>query len=236
VNEQKLAFLRLLADRAAMANERARGQAAAEHDGISPEEAKQLVTDALRRQLVGKQLKSSDRGMKVLVGLLSLDEVFPSFPPSETEINRAIERSNVDYATFQAVRMLVVLGFPESFASLRSWRRSLMAGILTEPPLPKGPSRFRDAQRNMILISQIHELEKLGFSPTRGAKKNGVYTSGCDIVAAAVSGVCQIMTYEAIEAVWKSRSVLIKPEILALMLQEAITGSQVYSGEGPPDE
>lgn len=186
------------------------------------EEARKIVAEVLKKVLFDTPKKSADLGMKTLHGLLSLEKVFPGIKPSEAEIDLAIAKSKADYTTFQALRMLVVLGYPQQFAALRAWERALKADLLVEPPAPKGPSVYRDTHRNMALVSQLRQLEQLNFKPTRSEKKSKFFISGCDIVAGAMKDVGHAMSYSTVETIWKNRNTAPAPNILASMLKQAI--------------
>lgn len=225
MNNTNLKPLELFADRLEMGIERKWADMIGPNETIAPEKARQLVANVLRQQLLEIQLKSTDRGTKAYHGLLALEEVFPNIAPNEHEVDLAIARANHDYATFQALRILVVLGFPDRFVALRHWDTALKADLLTEPPIPKGPSVFRDAQRNMIIISQIEQLKQVRFRPTRSEKKDKALTSGCDIVSGAMTDVGRAMSYSAVESIWKNREKLPQPKTLGELLVQAATGT-----------
>lgn len=225
MDNECLKFLGLLADRVEMGIERNWADRIGPNETIAPEKAQQLVANILRQQLVDTQLKSTDRGVKAFYGLLALQDVFPNIPPNEHEVDHAIARANQDYVAFQALRMLLVLGYSKSFGALQAWDRALKADLLTEPPAPKGPSALRDAQRNMVIISQIKQLERLRFKPTRSEKKNKVLISGCDIVSGAMADIDRAMSYSTVETIWKNRGKLPQPKALANMLIQALGGA-----------
>jgi hypothetical protein len=233
VDDEKLNFLKLFADRAEMGIERKWANSIDPNEAMTPEKAQQIVATVLREQLIDKPLKSKDPGAKVLHGLLAIDEVFHTLQPSESEIDLVIARAGEDYTAFQALRMLVVLGFPQHFVALRKWDMALKTDLLTEPPAPKGPSIFRDAQRNMVVISQIQQLELLKFNPTRGEKKNKAFNSGCDIVSRAMADVGRALGYGAVESIWKKRDKLPAPQTLASMIVQALVGAPESRDEKP---
>jgi hypothetical protein len=233
VDDEKLNFLKLFAERAEMGNEREWANNIDPNESIAPEKAQQIVATILRKQLIDTPLKSTDRGAKALHGLLAIEEVFHTLQPPESEINLVIAKADEDYTSFQALRTLVTLGFPQHFVALRKWDMALKQDLLTEPPAPKGPSVFRDAQRNMVVISQIQQLELLKFEPTRGEKKNKALNSGCDIVSRAMADVGRALSYSAIESIWKNRNKLPTPHAIAGMLVQAIKGVTDSKSEKP---
>tara|TARA_R110002051_G_scaffold320982_1_gene407466 strand:+ start:1640 stop:2350 length:711 start_codon:yes stop_codon:yes gene_type:complete len=225
MNNERMKFLGLFADRVEMRIELDWADTIGPNETIAPEKARQLVANVLRQQLVDTQLKSSDSGMKAFYGLMALEVVFPGIAPNAREVDLVIARANEDYVAFQALRMLVVLGYPKSFVALQAWDRDLKADLLTEPPAPKGPSVLRDAQRNMIIISQIKQLERLRFKPMRSEKKNKSPISGCDIVSGAMADIDRAMSYSTVETIWKNRDKIPQPKTLANMLIQGLVGS-----------
>lgn len=224
MDNERQNFLEQFAERVEMGIERNWANSIEQKQIVASEEAQQIVANVLKHQLLSNTLKSTDLGMKVLHGLLALEEVFPALAPSENDIDLAIARAKDDYTTFQALRVLIVLGFPQNFVVLRAWERALKADLLTEPPVPKGPSVFRDAQRNMLIISQIKQLEQLNFKPTRSEKKNKALVSGCDIVSRAMGDIGRGMPYSTIETIWKNRDKIPRPKTLAVLLSQATVG------------
>lgn len=214
-----------IADRVKMKNARRWADTLDPNETVTSEKAQHIVANILRQQLIDVKVKSADTGAKILHGFLALEDVFPSVTPNEREVDIAIARANDDYPTFQALRVLVLLGYPQHFVALRAWDRALKADLLTEPRVPKGPSVFRDAQRNMIIISQIKQLERLNFKPTRSEKKDKALISGCDIVSDAMADINRSMSYSAVETIWKNRDKLPQPETLANMLIQALVSA-----------
>ncbi|TCP41350.1 hypothetical protein EV662_10596 [Rhodovulum marinum] len=170
--------------------------------------------------------------MSIHIGMLELQGVFPSLPspPSEAEVVDAIERSSTDYKTFQALRLSARLGFSDQYPALKAWERDLISGLVNEPPLPKGPSNARDAQRNMLIVSQIRQLDVAGFKPMRN-EATSARTSGCDIVADVMTDLGNPMTYSAVEAVWKNRDKAPQPKFLADLLVEGVLRKLPDQGE-----
>jgi len=233
LDDERLKFLELSTNRLEKGIQRNWANSIDPNEAIAPEKAQQIVATILREQLIDMPRKSTELGMKAFHGMLMLQELFPTLEPSDSEIALAIARAKDDYSTFQALRMLVVLGFAEHFVALRGWNRDVMADLVTEPPAPKGPSVFRDTHRNMIVISQIQQLELLKFKPMRSDKKNDAPISGCDIVAGAMTDVGRAMSYSAVESIWKNRNQLSPPQILARMLKQAIVGGVEGKSEKP---
>ena len=200
-----------------------------EHDAsseLTANEAREKVTELFRDQLTDG-IGAKDPGGNAFAGLLSLQTAFPSLPrpPSDDEILHAIERSKADYYAFQALRILAHLQIAPRSAALKTWEQNALLGLICEPPFPKGPSPFRDAHRNMLIISQIEQLEHAGFKPTRNKQQNvdsEAHESGCDIVADSLSSLGQGMSYAAVERVWKNREKQPRLDILATLITHAI--------------
>lgn len=193
---------------------------------LTANEAREKVAELFRTQLFDG-VGAKDPGAKTFAGMLSLQTAFPSLPrpPSDDEILHAIERSKTDYYAFQALRILARLQIAPQSAALKTWEQNVLLGLIDEPPLPKGPSAFRDAHRNMLIISQIEQLEHAGFKPTRNKQRNvdsEAHESGCDIVADSLSSLGQGMSYAAVERVWKNREKQPRLDILATLITHAI--------------
>ncbi len=225
MDDDRMNFLKLVADRGELGIERNWAQNIDPNGIVTPEKAQRIVATILSKQLINTPLKSTDRGAKVLHGLLAIEEVFHTLQPSESEIDLVIAKSENDYTAFQSLRMLVTLGFPQHFVALRKWNTALKADLLTEPPAPKGTSVFRDAQRNMVIISQIQQLKLLKIDPYRTEMKNKAFNSGCDIVSRALADVGRARSYYAVESIWKNRNKFPTPQTLASMLVQAIVGA-----------
>jgi hypothetical protein len=231
MDNELLKLQRLFADRLEMGIERDWADRIGPNETIAPEKARQLVADVLRQQLIDTQPKSTDPGMKASYGLLALEDVFPGIAPNEHEVDLAIARANDDYVAFQALRMLVVLGYSKSLGALQAWDRALKADLLTEPPAPKGPSVLRDVQRNMVIVSQIEQLERLRFKPTRGAKQNKALSSGCDIVSGAMEDIGRAISYSTVETIWKNRDKIPQPKTIGNMLIQTLFGAPEGNNE-----
>jgi hypothetical protein len=183
-------------------------------------EAQQKVVAALKGQLQPKP-SSKDVSAKLYEGLLSLDTYFENIPPTENQIQTVIEKSQSDYRAFQALRAFAFLKVSPNSPTIKNWQDSLQLGLLTEPKMPRGPSPFGNAHRNMLIISQIKQLEALGWDPTQNNATKG-NNSGCGIVAAAMSELGHTMTYEAVENVWKKRNEFVKLAYLKTLTEHAL--------------
>ncbi|UYV37392.1 hypothetical protein N4R57_21020 [Rhodobacteraceae bacterium D3-12] len=185
---------------------------------LTKEEATKFVAKVLSEQLT-QTLGSKDPGSNIMRGLLVLQDVFKTLPPSEEDIVRTIECSQHDYHAFWALRFLATLKIAPNSTALQRWQSSFLSGAINEPPLPKGPYRDRDAHRNMLIVSQIKQLEQIGFRPTRNDASTH-QNSGCDIVADALQSLGKGMSYSAVERVWKERDKLPQPKYIADLLIE----------------
>lgn len=189
---------------------------------LSAEEACNKVAVVFERQSLNR-MNSKDLGAKVHDGILGLQVVFKSLPPTEDEICDAIVRSKSDYMAFQALRVLALLKFAPESAALKAWHTSLTGGLAMEPALPKGPSQFRDVHRNMLIVGQIRQLQKCGFHPTRNEATDHS-ASGCDIVADALATIGSNLSYSAVERVWKNRDAGLQYDYIAELCAEALKG------------
>lgn len=227
MDESKTTFIELLNSALSRAAERT-WSTETEQVTLTADDAIGAVAQVFENQLVG-QMTAKTQGAEFFVGVLSLEHVFSSIPPTENEILHAIDRSSDDYYTFQALRILARLRIPPDSVALKRWSDDLISGVVKEPSLPKGPSACRDAHRNMLIVSQLKELNRAGFGPTRNAQRSSdslTGSSGCDIVAVALGRIGHAMSYEAVERVWKKRDKQPKPEHFAKLLLKATRSSQ----------
>ena len=237
MSDQQPDLLELIAQRIGAKDDRAWAERL---DGaeLTRQEAVGKVTEILREQLVRLSGGSKSLGMNGFLGLLWVEEAFPSLPslPTKDEVEIAIEQSNTDYKTFQALRILARLEYSEIYPALKTWEKDLISGLKIEPRMPKGPSTFRDAQRNMLLVSQVRQLRIAGFKPTRNEVTSS-HTSGCDIVAEAMTEIGHTMTYAAVEAVWKKRDTIIpRPKLLVALLQKSVLGALPSQIDNPSEK
>lgn len=226
MDRTKLEFFNLLLARLEAASER-RWYETRLSPELTAQEAQGKVSEVFKNQLL-EGISPKSPGGNVVIGLCDLQMVFPSLPPSEDEVIDAITRSQDEYYVFQALRLLARLKIAPDSKALKTWERNLLSGLISEPPLPKGPSPYRDAHRNMLIVSQIEQLQMAGFKPMRNMQRsvNGTTVpSGCDIVAEALASVGRaMMTYQAVALVWKKRKEQPKPEYLAELMTQATLG------------
>lgn len=225
MDENGIKFLELLQSSLKRASERDWNKRFTKPD-LTAEDVVEDVTSILKSQLENG-IGAKSYGVEVVSGLFSLQVVFSSIPPSEDEIVHAIDRSKYDYYTFQALRVLARLEVSLASDSLKTWKNDFLSGLIKEPPLPKGPFLYRDAHRNMLIISQIKQLERAGFAPTRNIQRgphSDAHASGCDIVAAALSRAGHAISYEAVERIWKKREEQPQAEYIRDLIFEAIIG------------
>jgi hypothetical protein len=74
----------------------------------------------------------------------------------------------------------------------------------------------------VLVVTQIRQLEIAGFKPTRNpvAKERN---SGCDIVADALQRLGEgMVTYNAIEKIWKRRNTATPPALIAALVAEGL--------------
>ncbi len=187
---------------------------------ISREEALAQVKQTLSEQLFNRDLLNSKEAI-FLRGSIAIEEVFDPIPPSEETIEAAIEGALDDYETFLAIRTLVVLGYDHQSPALKRFKILFLAGMIQEPKGKPGPSIVRDIHRNMIIASQVQQLECLGIYPTRNSATETKH-SGCDLVALALSELDEHIEYSKVERIWKKRGQRPNLSILYDLLSPAL--------------
>lgn len=157
---------------------------------------------------VAQPIASDDPGQALTLGLYYCNEVFGTLTPTKLQVEAAIKDAQDNYGIFCALRLLGQVVVAGIYPSLDDWKSSLFLELALVPPRPKGQPKFKLAQRDAIMVSQIRQLEGIGFSPTRNRdSKRANDISACDVVAKAterVSGL-PMMSYAGVERVWKKR-------------------------------
>ena len=149
---------------------------------------------------------AGEPGQAVYLGLLCCSQIFGTISPTREQVSAAVLTSGHDYDAFCALRLLSQITPDGTYPDLDSWKTRLFLGIVATPERPKGRQKFDLRHRDILIASQVQQLEVVGFRPTRnsGAKRD---RSGCDVVATATHRLDghRAMTYVAVEGVWKRR-------------------------------
>ena len=177
---------------------------------------------AVFEEQLTKVLEPGDPGEEFFESTIAWDDYFSSATPSETEVAKIIDLAKKDYYAYIVVRLASRFIPVGVFKQLDDWRQQEYLGILVKPPTHSGQRRYKNAQRDMLIVGQIKRLQQAGINPTRDPYKKD-RNSGCDLVADAISRVPgRGMSYAAVERVWKRRNSLPVPRHLGAQLLSAI--------------
>jgi hypothetical protein len=201
---EKKKFLNMVADALERKDER-KWVDSRRFEPVSAASAVVKVTSVLRQQWDSPP-DTSDRAFRFFEGLTFFDLYFSSPSPSEAEIDCAISRAEKEHSAFAALRALAAMRTAAKSASLATWQQNWALGLVTEPPKPTGRSKTANLWRDYLIVGQLKELAKLGFSVQRSSAST-VEESACDIVSAATQalGDGRAMTYQSVEGIWKRR-------------------------------
>lgn len=152
-------------------------------------------------------------------GLLNFGEYFTTLAPAEAEIKCVIDLATSDYYAFQSLALLGQIDAQST--TLKNWKQQCYLGLLAPPRRPSGPGPSKYLHRDNLLISQIRQLQQVGFLATRN-KETEEHNSGCDLVVEALA-LCGVhMSYDAVAAVWKNRDNLKRLTLIARAFQQAL--------------
>lgn len=171
---------------------------------ISRSDAVDLVSVAIKEQLMNP-LPIKGEGVHFATSIYAYSDYFTSTEPSDEELNRVIFISNTDYYANLSLELLRMISRDFLPQPLKAWEDQRYLGLSTAPSKPPGQSPYRYLHRDTLIISQITQLELVGFAPMR-SRDTPSKNSGCDIVADALETEKRTMDYSAIEAVWKKRA------------------------------
>lgn len=177
--------------------------------------AVEKTAEVLREQWPSA-LTAENAGHLLLAGFALNGEYFTDFPPTDTEIEAVVEQAKTDFYAYMQLRFLIAFGFCPSSVVLGQWNRGFAAGLIPQPPRPKGLSKVANLLRDYLLVRQLKSLEEVGFVVSRN-DATSTKNSACDIVSKATHliGDGRGMTYEAVLGVWRRQERLPRSAALA---------------------
>jgi hypothetical protein len=111
-----------------------------------------------------------------------------------------------NYWSYLALRFIAFYLDDRVFPILSDWKRAmLLLGTFQVPKRPSGNSPFAKVHRDTLIVSEIRQLERCGFFPTRNAVSEAA-ESACDVVVEALGRAQQRINYKAVEKIWSKRS------------------------------
>ena len=137
----------------------------------------------------------------------------------DDDLRELIKQASVDYAAYQALRLLDQIAPIEYFPSLKKWKSDSYLCLFVPPARPRGASSAKHFHRNALIVGEIEVLRSVGFTPTRG--RESAATSACDVVSCALEALKQGIGYAAVETIWNNRNRSPLSEVL-LALPEII--------------
>lgn len=140
---------------------------------------------------------------------------------SEADLERLIEQAATDPRAYQVLRLIDHISPKDArFPSLKRWREESYLGLFVPPADRRGVGKRKYAQRNALIVGEIHALVSVGFQPMRNEVSPA--TSACDVVATALALLGRSLTYSAVASVWNNRDKMPKHDLLMDLFDQMI--------------